>query len=549
MKLRTLVLFLLFTAISLFSQEINKDVKEALKQINELEIKSHILFLSDDLLEGRKTGTYGNDVASKYIASQFEAAGILPVCDTGKSYFQPMKLIGILMDHNMTLKATGKNGTAEFKYYGDFIGFCGQKTTEMNIKDADVIFVGYGIDAPEYNWNDFKDINVKGKILLVMNNDPADDPKIFEGETRTYYGRWTYKYEEAARKGALGAIIIHTVESAAYGWQVVQTSWSNEEFALSESKDIRLQLDGWLTEEASKKLVTLGGFNFDELIKSANSKTFKSAPLNVKISINMKSKIREVDTRNVIGFLSGSDSKLKNEYVIYTSHFDHLGIGPAINGDSIYNGAFDNATGVSSLICIAKAFKNLEKKPKRSILFIATAAEEEGTLGSEYFCQNPTVDPLKMIAELNIDGVSTLGIAKNVEIIGGKYSNLLETINDVAKKIGMYAIDDQEPNGGYFYRSDQFPFVKIGVPGVFLGNGKIIEGKPEGWGNDRMNEFEKNDYHQPSDEVKSWWNYEGMTKNTQLYFLAGLKIANDLKTPQWKKGTDYDTIRKKSLGK
>jgi Zn-dependent M28 family amino/carboxypeptidase len=549
MKIKSIILFLFFFSSSLLSQEINKDVKEAMKQINEKELKSHILFLSDDLLEGRKTGAYGNDVASRYIASQFEAAGLLPVFNNGKNYFQPMKLVGIQMDHNMTLKAVGKNGSAEFKYYTEFIGFCGQKSAETSIKDAEVVFVGYGIDAPEYKWNDFKNIDVKGKVLLVMNNDPANDPALFDGKSRTYYGRWTYKYEEAARKGAIGAIIIHTFESAAYGWQVIQGSWSSEEFDLSDNKAPRLKLDGWLSEESSKKLTALGGFNLKDLMESANKNDFKAFSLGVKVSVDMKSTIREVETRNVVALLNGTDPKLKSEYVLYTSHFDHLGIGPAIKGDSIYNGAFDNATGISSIINIARAFNSLNVKPKRSILFIATAAEEEGTLGSEYFCQNPIFPASKMTAVLNIDAVNIWGPSKNVEVVGGKYSNLLEIINSTAKKIGMYAIDDQEPNAGSFYRSDHFPFAKIGVPSVYLSNGDDFEGKPKDWGKKEMDKYVENDYHQPTDEIKEWWDFNGMAKNTQLYFLCGLKIANDTKTPQWKKGTEFELIRKKSLSK
>jgi Zn-dependent M28 family amino/carboxypeptidase len=546
---RSVLLFLFLTSFTLFSQEINNDVKEAMKQINENEFRTHILFLSDNMLQGRKTGSFGDNMSSKYIATQFKTAGLTPAMENNTSYFQPFKLTGILTDHNMKMTVIGKNGKLDLDYYKEFIGYSNQRAIEIDIKDAEVVFAGFGIQAPEYEWDDFKDVDVKGKILLVLNNDPEGDPAIFEGTTRTYYGRWIYKYEEAARKGAIGAIIIHTNKSAGYNWQTIQTSWGNEEFILTNDKEPKLNLSAWLTLEASRKLLAFSGFDLDQAIQLADNKAFKPIPLGVKISISMKNSLREIETKNVIGLLKGSDKKLKNEYIIYTAHYDHLGIGPAINGDSIYNGAFDNASGVSSIISMAKAFTGLKVKPKRSILFIATAAEEPGMLGSEYFCQNPIVESPKMAAIMNIDGVNIWGPTKDIVIIGGKYSNLLGIIDGVAKQIDMYAVDDQNPNFGGFFRSDQFPFAKIGIPGISFSNGDVFAGNPNTWGKSQRIKHIENFYHMPSDEVKDWWNYQGMIKNTELFFLCGLKIANDKDTPQWKQGNQFDIIRKKTAGK
>jgi Zn-dependent M28 family amino/carboxypeptidase len=544
MKYRILFIVMLFFSINAIAQKLSKDVQNALNQIDSNEVKAHVLFLSDDLLKGRASGSYGEKVATRYIASQFEAYGLKPGAENGKSFFQNMKFTGIQMDHNMTLIATTNSKTEKFNYYTEFIGFCGTKETNISIKDAEVVFVGYGIEAPEYNWDDYKGVDVKGKILLMMNNDPSSDPKLFGGKTRLYYGRWDYKYEIAAKKGALGAIIIHTDESAGYGWKVIQSSWTNEGFDLSTSKLPKVKLNSWLTYDASKKFASLGGKNLDELMKSAEGRDFKPVPLGVKINLDMKATVREIETRNVIGVLEGSDKKLKEEAVVYTSHFDHLGVGEAVKGDSIYNGAFDNSTGVSSLITAAKAFNSLSVKPKRSVIFIATAGEEEGLLGSEYYVENPTMPLSKIAACLNVDAVNIFGDAKDVEVIGGEQSNLFDIVDGEAKKLNMYAAEDQSPEQGSFYRSDQFSFARVGVPSIYIGNGEDFEGKPKGWGHEVMNKWESDNYHQPSDQVEPWWDFNGMAKNVKLFFLIGDKIANDTNMPKWKPTSEFAKVKR-----
>lgn len=544
MKIKYFFLLTILLYFVSFSQKLDVNLKNALDQIDSNEVKAHVLFLSDDLLQGRKSGSYGEKVASQYIARMFQANGLKPGANNGTSYFQNFDLISVEMSNDMLLKATGKLQSAEFNFYTEFIGFSGSREKEIIIEDAEVVFVGYGINAPEYYWDDYKGIDVKGKILLVMNNDPSKDPKLFEGKKRLYYGRWDYKYNIAAIKGALGAIIIHTNESAGYGWNVIQSSWTGEQFDLKDNDSPKLKLQAWLTEDASKRFFNLSGFNLEDLLASAEKRDFKPINLGIKISIKMNASIKEAETRNVIGILEGSDEKLKEEAVIFTSHFDHLGIGKPINGDSIYNGALDNATGISSLIAMAKAFNSLKIKPKRSTIFIATAGEEEGLLGSDFYVKNPTIPYNKMVACINIDAVNIFGKPKSIEVIGGEHSSLFEIVNEEAKKLNMFAVLDQNPEQGSFYRSDQFNFAKVGIPSIYISNGEDFIGKPKGWGNYVMEKWGEKNYHQPSDEVESWWDFDGMTQNVKLFFLTGYRIANDKNKPTWKQSSEFFKIKK-----
>ena len=531
MKFKLTLFLLLFCFVNLTAQQQNKDIQNALSSIDSLDLKYNTLFLSDDLLEGRLPGTYGDKVAAKYIATQFAGYGAKPAGTDLKSYFQTFSMVSIKMEHDMLLDAKGETGKDSFQYYTEFIGFCGTNDTIIELHDKEVIFVGYGIEAPEYNWNDYKDIDVTGKILLMMNNDPSNDPELFEGKRRLYYGRWDYKYDIAARKGAVGAIIIHTDESAGYGWEVVQSSWSGENFDLSDNKDPKASLNGWLTYEASKRFVALSGHDLDQLMNSAEDINFRPLPLNIKINISMKATVKEVQTSNVLAYIEGSDKKLKDEVIVYTSHLDHLGIGVPIDGDSIYNGALDNATGVSSLISLAKAFSQLKVKPKRSILFAAVTGEEQGLLGSEYYAQNPTFPISQIVACINIDAINIYGEPKNVTVIDGDASNLFDIVNGEAKKLNMVAVKDRSPEQGLFYRSDQFSFAKRGVPSIYISNGNEYVKQRSSEMSNVIEEWQKNSYHQPKDEVQPWWDFAGMTKNVKLFFLVGNTIANNKNRP------------------
>lgn len=462
-----------------------QSVRKALGSIDTQKMAAHIKFLADDLLDGRGIGTRGGEIAIKYIEAQFAAMGLTPGGENG-SYLQMIPVVGIEADTATVLSFKKGNQQLDLRYYEDFIADPGMQVPEVSVDEAELVFVGYGIEAPEYNWDDFKDTDVTGKILLIMNNDPdTGDPNFFGGRTRLYYGRWDYKYEMAARKGAAGAIIIHTTPSAAYPWQVVQSSWSREQFELPAKVGSQLRVKAWTTEDATRRVLSMVNRNLDTLWQSAQSPTFHPVPLGVKVSITIKSKLRNLGTANVLGLLPGTDPQKKDEVVIYTAHHDHLGIGKAVNGDSIYNGAVDNATGVAAIISIAQAFTQLPQKPKRSILIIGLAAEESGLLGSQYFAEHPTFKRERIAADINLDAMNTRGRTRDLTIIGYGKTSLDEVVEDVAQQQHRVVLPDQFPDQGSFYRSDQFSFAKVGVPAISIDAGIDYIGKPKDWGRSR----------------------------------------------------------------
>ncbi|MEN3038032.1 MAG: M28 family metallopeptidase [Candidatus Kryptonium sp.] len=555
MKAIKTLLLILISTLTMFSQItvdnfLTDDAKRAMNYITEDYIRANVQFLSHDLLEGRGTGSRGELLAATYIATQFKLMGLEPGGDKG-SYFQMVPLSGITTYPDKEMIVKGKGKTIRFKYYDDFIAVSGVKKDLVSIKDASIVFVGYGIVAPEQNWDDYKGVDVSGKILLMLNDDPPatpEEPNLFGGKARTYYGRWTYKYEIAAKKGALGAIIIHTTPSAGYGWNVVQTSWSGEEFELADDAEAKILLKGWLTEDATKKLLALAGQDLDNLVKLAQTRQFKPVDLGLKLSLNMKVKFREIVSQNVVGVLRGGDEKLKDEYIVITSHHDHLGIGKPVNGDSIYNGALDNASGVSALLSIAKAFSELKVKPRRSIMFVTLTAEEAGLLGSKYFAQNSTVPPVKMVANLNVDGINIWGKTKDVVLIGLEKSTIGEIVSEIASRYqGRYVKPDPFPELGMFYRSDQFNFAKIGVPAVYFDNGVEYINKPEDYGKKVVEEYIAKHYHQPSDEYKDSWVLDGAVEDAKLVFLTAYYLANADKKPEWKPDSEFRLIREQMM--
>ncbi len=408
--------------------------------------------------------------------------------------------------------------------------------------------MGYGIEAPEYQWNDFKGMDLKGKVLVMLNNDPDWDPKLFEGNRRLYYGRWTYKYESAARQGAAGAIIVHTTPSAGYPWQVVQTSWTGEQFELPAAGEPRIQVAGWTTEDAAKKLFQAAGHDLAKLVEQAKSRDFKPVPLGITTSLTLPTQISKKKTANVLGLLRGSDPKLKEEVVLYSAHHDHLGIGePDKEGDKIYNGAIDNAAGCAQLLAIAKAFTELPQRPRRSILIGFVAAEEQGLLGSEYLALHPPMPAGKIAANINYDGGNVLGKTVDLTFIGLGKSSLDAVVQSLAASQNRKLLGDQFPDRGFFYRSDQFNFAKIGVPAIYLDNGTEFVGKSKEWGKQQVEDYETNRYHQPSDEYDPKWTYDGMIQDAQLGFYAGLSIAETPQLPAWNPGDEFEAARKKAL--
>lgn len=514
-------------------------------------LRSHVRFLASDALQGRGTASAGDEAAMVYIASQFEGMGLKPGAPDG-SWYQRFDVVGIDSHLPAGVQFSAGKKSLALKPLEEFIGVAGEQKADIALDNAEVVFVGYGIQAPEYQWDDFKGVDLRGKILLVMNNDPdhsaTGDKQLFAGKTRLYYGRWSYKYEQAARAGAAGAIIIHTEPSAAYPWQVVQTSWTGENFELPQGSEPRTQLKAWATEDASRRVASLGGFDLDQLRAQAESRDFKPVPLGVKLSLKVRSEITRKQTANVIGMMPGSDPRLAQQALFYTAHHDHLGIkaDAAPGTDAIYNGALDNASGVASLLGIARAMV-AQGAARRSIYFAAVGAEEQGLLGSKFLAEHPPLPAGRIAAVINMDGASIWGRTRDVTAIGLGKSTLDTVVKRQATAQGRRVVGDQFPDKGSYYRSDQFSFARVGVPGVYLGAGTDVIGKPAGWGAQQREAFVKTDYHQPSDELRDSWDFSGMVEDAQLMFAIGRTVANARLMPAWVPGDEFEAARKEAL--
>jgi hypothetical protein len=413
------------------------------------------------------------------------------------------------------------------------------------------VFVGYGIVAPEQQgWDDYKDVDVSGKIILMMNNDPGgDDIKFFAGKGRTYYGRWTYKYEIAAQKKAAGAIVIHTTSSAGYRYEVIQNSWSREMFDLVDNSNApKVPFKAWMTEESVRKILQMNGFSLDSLMKLAEQKAFKPIPLNLTMTTSMRSTIRKMETNNIAGKIQGSDSQLKDQYIVFTAHYDHFGIGRPINGDSIYNGALDNASGTSLMLNLAETFASLKQKPKRSLMFVAVAAEEQGLLGSKYFAANPTVPVQKIAANINTDVMNIIGRTTDISFQGDNRSSLGNDLALIAKEMNMTIKPDGAPEQGGFYRSDHFSFAKVGVPAISVGSGGNFIGVDTAIVS-KIRADQGKSYHQPSDEIKEYWNYDGGIQQAEFIIRLVWRIGNIIEMPYWNAGDEFEAVRKASLNK
>jgi Zn-dependent M28 family amino/carboxypeptidase len=511
-------------------------------------LRAYVRFLAHDLLEGRGPGSRGDQLAEAYIASRLEGLGLEPGAPDG-SWFQPFELVSVTTHAPKVLRAQRGSETAEFALLEDYAAESGVQTPEAKVEAAEVVFVGYGIVAPEYQWDDYKGVDLKGKVILMVNNDPEDDPKLFAGKTRLYYGRWDYKYEMAAKVGAAAAIIIHTTPSAGYPWQVVKTSFSGTRFTLPETGQPQVQATAWMTEEASKRLARLGGQDLDALRAAAQKRDFKPASLGVTISLTLENEVKKTQTANVIGRLKGSDPALSKQAVLYTAHHDHLGIkADAKPGeDAIYNGALDNATGVAALLSIAESMKALSPAPRRTVYFAAVAAEEQGLLGSKYLAAHPPVPAGRIAANINMDGLNIWAPTRELTMVGLGKSSLDAIIQALAALHGRKVVADQFPDRGYFYRSDQFSLAKVGVPAAYLEAGIDAIGKPEGWGKARHDEFEEKDYHQPSDELRDSWDLTGAVEDVKLLFYLGARVANAPAMPVWNPGDEFEAARKKAI--
>jgi Zn-dependent M28 family amino/carboxypeptidase len=504
-------------------------------QISENALRAHIKFLSDDRLEGRGTGAKGGETAALYIAEQFEAMGLKGAGAKG-SFWQPVSLVGVKADPKTELRVNGPEKAEAFRFADDFVAFTGAQTEHVAL-NTELVFVGYGIDAPEQKWNDYKGTaeDYRGKILVMLVNDPPatkEEPDLFGGRRLTYYGRWTYKFEEAARRGAVGALLLHTNESAGYPWSVVRTSngsWRFDIARTSSDKTPLLKMRSWMTDDAAHRLFALAGLNVDDLRKQAASRDFKPVKLNLTASIDLNSEVRRVEAPNVVAILQGRDPKLRDEYVVFSAHWDHLGIGaPDKSGDTIYNGALDNATGVASVLEIARVLSQLPaaEKPRRSILFLIPTAEEQGLIGAEWYTRHPLVPINKTAADINLDSMNILGPTHDFVPLGAERSSLKAVVDAIARERGLRISPDPRPEQGSFYRSDHFPFAKVGVPSISLKEGSDYVGHPKDWGEKKFREYNEAHYHQPSDEYRDDWDFRGMIQEADFAMAIGRRVAD-----------------------
>jgi len=516
-------------------------------RITEAALAAPVRFLAADLLEGRAPGSRGDELARAYLASGLEALGFSPGAADG-TFQQRFEMVGIKTRAPARWTFSGGSAAVELAWWDDYIAETGLQEARAGVRDAELVFVGYGIQAPEHDWDDFKGADLAGKVLVMLNNDPDWDDALFAGRTRLYYGRWTYKYESAARAGAAGAIVVHTTPSAGYPWKVVQTSWSGEKFELPDAGEPRLRVRAWATEAATRRLLAAAGFDLDRLAQQARSRDFRPMALGVRTTLELEAAFHRVETANVLGLLPGSDPRLAREAVVYSAHHDHLGIGQEDGrGDSIYNGAVDNATGCAQLLGVASAFAALPERPRRSVLVAFVAAEEQGLLGSRYYTEHPTFPPGRIAAMINLDAGNVFGRTRDVTYVGYGRSTLDRIVDAAAARQGRVVIGDSMPDRGFFYRSDQFNFARIGVPTLYLDGGRDFVGHDADWGRRMQERYEATCYHQPCDELSPDWDLAGLVEDARLAFTCGLAVAQQDGLPAWNPGDEFAGARSRAL--
>ncbi|MGC2110291.1 MAG: M28 family peptidase [Candidatus Korobacteraceae bacterium] len=511
--------------------------------VNPENIRAHVRFLASDLLEGRGTGARGGDIAAEYIATQFALYGLKPAGDNG-TYMQKVPMEGIATQDDSTLALVPNKGEAmNLVYRRDFVAMDETGKTQDTVDD-DIVWMGYGIDAPEFHWNDYRDVDVKGKVLLILVNEPpSEDPNFFAGKALTYYGRWTYKFEEAAREGAAGVMLIHKTDMASYGWDVVRNSWSGERAYLRDDPAPKLKVASWIQVDVARKLARACGMNLDEMIVAAQKPGFKPVTLPAKLKANIVSTVRRFDSNNVIAELPGSDPKLKGQAVIYTAHYDHLGIAPGMPGDNIYNGALDNASGCGILLEIARAFASVPQQPKRSIYFASVTAEEQGLRGSEYLGKHPPVPAKDIVLDLNYDDVPTLGVPEEVNVSGAERTNFYPVVERTAKEFELKIVPDSQPQAGHYYRSDHFSLARAGVPAFSIDEGDKYQGHERQWGLAQAQEYLTKHYHQPSDEYRPDMDFRGDAIMARFGIALGWQAASQAALVEWQPGDEFAKAR------
>lgn len=513
--------------------------------ITAAEIDGHLRFLSSDLLEGRAPATRGGRLAAEYIASQLRAFGLRPGLDT--SYLQSVPIDVVTAERTSMRVIAMDKATATLRHPEDVVVWAGSAVPSSSAR-GELVFVGYGANAPEYNWNDFKDVDVRGKVLLILVNDPpaaASEPTLFGGRAMTYYGRWTYKFEEAERRGAAGVLIVHTTEGAGYPWHTVVGSWSSGQRMLPRPDDApaRLGVRGWITDSVATALLRQAGLDLAELRARAARRDFRPVPTGVTMDISFRNSVDHLRSENVVGVVRGSDLKLRDQYVAFSAHWDHFGVGPAVNGDSIYNGALDNASGTADLLAIARAAA-AGPAPKRSLLFVFVTAEESGLLGSKFFAEHPTVPVERIVANLNVDGGNLLGRSRDLRVLGDTKSSLGPAIAKFARPRGMRLTPDEHPERGYFYRSDHFSFAKGGVPSISIAAGSDYVGHTREWGLQQEEDYTAHRYHQPSDEYRPDFDLRGAVQLSEIVLGFGRWLANAPGVPTWNADAEFRAARK-----
>ena len=535
---------------SRFGSHLPPAVIAAMQGIRPDNIETHVRFLSHDLLEGRGTGQRGGDIAAEYIATQFALYGLKPAGDNG-SYLQKVPMVGITPGADTRFALVPANGSSSFhpldlKPLDEYVAYDQTQQPESNV-DAEIVYVGYGIEAPEYNWDDYKGVDVKGKVLLMLVNEPpSDDPKFFAGKALTYYGRWVYKYEEAARKGAVGAILIHKTDMASYPWEVVRNSNSGEKSYLKLDGTPKLKAAAWIHLDIARKVASAAGMDLDKMMADATSRDFKPTPLHVRLSAHMTSKVRPFESNNVIAVLPGSGAVLKNEGVMYTAHYDHLGIRPDMPGDNIYNGAMDNATGCGILMEIARAYAGAAQRPRRSIYFVSVTAEEQGLLGSEYLSKHPPIPVGKISLDLNYDDLMPLGAPEEVQVSGAERTTFYPTVQAIAQDFRFKIRPDARPEAGHYYRSDHFSLARVGIPAFSISEGMKFKGHDEAWGLAQDADYTAHHYHQPSDEYHPGMDWTSDAAMARFGFALGGEAANQARLVGWKKGEEFEKARRAS---
>jgi Zn-dependent M28 family amino/carboxypeptidase len=522
-------------------------VTEAMQGIDAGRISAHVRFLADDELEGRGPGVRGGDIAAKYIASQFAQYGLKPAGDDG-SYFQNVNFVGVQAQPgtSFTLKPAGGDAV-QLKLRDDFV-VSNQTQGETADIDAPVVFVGYGIDAPEYQWDDYKGVDVKGKVvLIIVNQPPSKDPKFFTGEALTYYGRWMYKFEEAARKGAIGAMVIHRTDLASYPWDVVRSSWSNEQVYLADDKEPKLQAAAWIQLEVAQILLSKAGLNLEDQIALAGTREFKAVELPVRLQAHVVSKIRRFQSPNVVAMLPGSDKGTPKQALFYTAHYDHLGIDPTMAGDNIYNGAVDNGTGCGILLELAHAYSQMKDKPPHPVYFASVTAEEKGLLGSRYLGGHPPIPAAQIGLDLNYDAIKPLGPPESVTVTGAERTSFYPELEKTAKAFHYEIEPDANPGAGHYYRSDHFSFARFGVPAFSIGSGIKYTGHPKEWGKAQEDDYTANRYHRPGDEWTPQMDFSTDAALARFGLALGWEELLAPDTVSWQAGDEFEAARKKSM--